>query len=130
MARTKYIEQFCAYCNKVARMMLVGEMHNAQDKVWYRCCRCHHMSLLNSKSLEQENTSEPLDMKTVTLYNPQLSFKVGEAIFHGDLNDIGKVINKIRTSDGSRAIVVAFEKQGQRTLIENLKLNEEISQQV
>lgn len=88
------------------------------------------MTLLNVKTAEQENHSEPIDMKTVTLYNPQLSFKVGEAIFHGDLNDVGRVVNKIRTSDGSQAIIVAFEKQGQKTLIENLKLNGEIKAEV
>jgi hypothetical protein len=130
MARTKYSEHFCAYCNKVTRMVLVGEMQNAQEKIWYRCSRCHHMTLLNAKTSEQDDGLQPIDIKTVTLYNPQLSFKVGEAIFHGDLNDVGRVVNKVRTSDGSQAIVVAFEKQGQKTLIENVKLNGELASEV
>ena len=129
MARTKYSERFCAYCNKTTRMVLVGEMSNAQDKMWYRCPRCHHMSLLVMKNSDQPNPGDPIDMKTVTLYNPQLIFKIGEAIFHSDINDVGRVTSKVRMSNGNQAIVVAFEKQGNKTLIENIKTSEELSQQ-
>ena len=62
-----------------------------------------------------------LDASLATPYNPLQSFKVGEAIFHTEWNDVGKVVSKMKTSDGSQAIVVSFEKQGQRRLIENLK---------
>jgi len=87
------------------------------------------MKLQNVNNVEENAEPTPIDMKTVTLYNPHLSFKVGEAIFHGELNDVGRVVNKIRTSDGSQAIVVAFEKQGQKTLLENLRTNGEIIQE-
>ena len=33
---------------------------------------------------------------------------------------IGKVVSKQRTSGGDRAIVVAFEKMGERRLLENV----------
>jgi hypothetical protein len=121
MARTKYSEQFCGYCNKTTRMEMVGEMQGAQQKVWYRCIRCHHMSLIDIKAQLSNQQFGKLDAGSATPYTPQLSFQVGEAIFHSEWNDVGKVVSKIKTSDGSQAIIVAFEKQGQRTLIENVK---------
>ena len=118
MARTKYSEHFCAYCNKDIRMVLVGSMEGHQEKIWYRCTRCHHMSLLDNSQL---STNGKLDPSTATLYKPCQCFKIGEQIFHNELNDVGKVLSKMKTSDGGQAIVVAFSKLGQRRLIENLK---------
>lgn len=121
MARTKYSIQFCGYCNKDARMEIVGEMQGVQDKIWFRCTRCHHMSLMNPKTPGSEQQLKKIDAGLATRYTPQQSFKIGEAIFHSEWNDVGTVMSKVKTSDGSQAIIVTFEKQGQRTLIENLK---------
>ena len=120
MARTKYSERFCGYCNKDTKMEMVGERQEAQEKVWFRCTRCHHMNLIDVKIQENAENSK-LCAETATRYTPQQSFKVGEAIFHSEWNDVGKVLGKVKTSDGSQAIVVSFEKQGERRLIENLK---------
>ena len=99
-------------------MEMVGEM---QEKVWFRCSRCHHSTLVNMKSLEGDQKDGKLDAITARRYSPEQIFNIGEAIFHSEWNDVGRVINKIKTSDGNQAIIVSFEKQGQRRLIENLK---------
>ena len=121
MARTKYSERFCGYCNKQSRMELIGEMTNATEKIWYKCTRCHHMTLVDMKQDELNRSNGKADANSAALYNPQQSFTVGQSIFHSEWDDVGKVVSKTRTSDGSQAIVVSFEKIGQRTLIENLK---------
>lgn len=121
MARTKYSVRFCGYCNKDSRMELVGEMQGAAQKVWFRCTRCHHMSLIDLSIELQKHEVVKLDASNATPYTPQQSFHIGESIFHTGWNDVGRVISKVKTSDGSQAIVVSFEKQGQRTLIENIK---------
>ena len=118
MARSKYSERYCGHCNKSTRMELVGEMASAQDKVWYRCARCHHMSLMIN---DLKLNGVAVDLATATPYNPERIFNIGDSIFHSEWNDFGKVMSKTRTSSGSHAIVVSFEKQGQRTLVENLK---------
>ena len=123
MARSKYTAQFCSYCNKSTRMEIVGEMQGAQEKIWYKCTRCHHMTLIDLK-LSAGQQSSKLERTSATVYSPQLTFKVGESIFHNEWNDLGRVMSKTHTSDGSEAILVMFEKQGQRRLIENLKLEE------
>jgi len=121
MSRTKYSERLCGYCNKVTRMETLGGMQNSTDKVWFRCTRCHHSSLFDLKAEGESLENLKADATTATPYKPGMIFHVGEAIFHSEWNDIGKVLSKVKTSDGSNAIVVSFEKQGQRTLIENLK---------
>jgi hypothetical protein len=88
-----------------------------QEKVWLKCTRCHHMSLI-SMVADSKNDSA-VDTAKATSYEPQKSFTVGESIFHTEWNDFGKVLGKTKTSNGNNAIVVVFEKQGQRTLIEN-----------
>jgi hypothetical protein len=100
-------------------MELVGGMEGVEGRVWYRCTRCHHSSLI--AVIEPQNGNGKLDATKATLYDPWHSFKIGEAIFHSEWNDVGKVLSKTRTSNGSQSILVAFEKQGQRRLIENLK---------
>ncbi|MBI1806081.1 MAG: hypothetical protein HYR76_03390 [Ignavibacteria bacterium] len=121
MARTKYSEQFCGYCNKPTRMEFVGEMDGVPGKVWFRCTRCHHNSLIALIAQSANQANIKLDASSATPYNPLQTFKIGESIFHSEWNDVGKVISKMKTSDGSQSILVSFEKQGQRRLIENLK---------
>jgi hypothetical protein len=53
-------------------------------------------------------------------YDPHSTYKVGEAIFHSGWDDVGKVTAKEKTSGGASAIVVSFEKLGQRRLLENV----------
>ena len=121
MARTKYSEKFCGYCNKATRMEFVGEMEGRQDKVWFRCTRCHHTSLMEMTASSQNAELAKIDASTATPYNPLSTFKIGEAIFHSEWNDVGTVLSKTKLSDGSGSILVSFEKAGQRRLIENLK---------
>jgi hypothetical protein len=122
MARTKYSERFCSYCNKGTRMELVGGMEGISGKMWFRCTRCHHTSLIDITSdIPASHAHDKLEVDKATPYTPWQSFHVGEAIFHSEWNDVGKVMSKMKLSDGSQSILVSFEKQGQRRLIENLK---------
>lgn len=121
MARTKYSERFCSYCGKETKMELVGGMEGVQNKIWFRCTRCHHTSLITVEIPGLGSGNGKIDPTTATPYTPWQSFKIGEAIFHTEWNDVGKVLSKTRLSNGSQSILVNFEKQGQRRLIENLK---------
>jgi CxxC motif-containing protein (DUF1111 family) len=124
MARTKYSMHFCVYCNKDTRMEMMNEAHGSADKIWLRCSRCHHMSMMESPAKTEADAKGKAEAGTATPYNPQESFEVGQSIFHAGWNDTGRVVSKTKTSDGCQAIVVSFEKQGQRRLIENLKAEE------
>jgi hypothetical protein len=103
-------------------MEMLGEMQGVQGKTWLRCSRCHHMSLVLNDVQAQQDQGK-LDPTTATVYRPDLKFNVGDAIFHSEWNDVGKVLSKMRTSNGSESILVAFEREGERRLIANLKLD-------
>ena len=98
----------------------MNEAHGSADKLWLRCSRCHHMSMMETPG-KAAGAKGKVDANTATPYNPQESFEIGQSIFHAEWNDVGRVVSKMKTSDGAHAIVVSFEKQGQRRLIENLK---------
>ncbi len=122
MARTKSLMHHCSYCDKQTKMELVGMVEGTTNKVWYHCPKCRHAMLLNLDDLqkEAEQRAIPLDPQSCITYSPARLYTIGDAIFHSELNDVGKVTRKVRTSDGGQAIIVTFEKIGERRLIENL----------
>jgi hypothetical protein len=67
-----------------------------------------------------EDSKKKLERADAADYAPDKTYRVGEAIFHSDWDDIGKIISKERTSGGGSAIVVSFEKLGERRLLENV----------
>jgi hypothetical protein len=122
MSKLKATEQHCSYCAKTTKMTFIGEMAGESNKYWYRCSRCHHLSLLNIVAKKAEASADEKGLATV-IYNPETTYSIGERIFHNELNDAGKITKKIKTSDGSSAIMVNFEKLGERKLLENYKQN-------
>lgn len=112
-------------------MILVGEMPSEVEgestgKVWYRCGKCRQVFLLDLVAIgkQQELEARKIDLKDCTEYIPTKTYQLGEAIFHSEWSDVGKVKAKERTSSGGQAIVVAFEKLGERRLVENLRVEE------
>lgn len=125
MAKGKYIVHHCAHCDRDARMEQVGSTEQQADRSWYRCTRCRHVSLLNLEEVrrEQEAAKKKLDRADAAAYAPDKTYRVGEAIFHSDWDDVGKIISKEKTSGGGCAIVVSFERLGERRLLENVILS-------
>ena len=122
MARGKSISHYCAHCERVAKMEVVGAVEAQPDKTWYRCTRCRHAVLLDLSELKknEEASKKKPERADCSEYKPQETYKVGQAIFHTEWDDVGKVISKERTSGGASAIVVSFERLGERKLLENL----------
>ena len=122
MAKGKYILHHCAHCDRMHRMELIGSTEQQPDRSWYRCTRCRHVSLINVEEAapEEEVAKKKLDRADAADYAPDKTYRVGEAIFHSDWDDIGKIISKERTSGGGSAIVVSFEKLGERRLLESV----------
>lgn len=112
-------------------MELVGEMPSEEEgtpsrKVWYRCTKCRQAFLfdLDAMAKEREEALRKVEPKDCTEYSPTKTYSVGEAIFHSEWSDVGKVMAKEKTSSGGQAILVSFEKFGERRLIENLRAEE------
>ncbi len=130
MAKGKNILSHCAHCERVTKMEMIGAVENQPEKTWYRCTRCRHATLVDLEALKQsqQDAKKKLDKAQCLEYKPENTYSVGEAIFHSEWDDIGKVISKVRTSGGGRAIVVSFEKLGERRLMESVVHNGEDNQ--
>jgi len=121
MAKGKSILHHCAHCERTTKMEVIGPVENQPEKTWYRCTRCRHATLVDVAVMRQrqEESARKPEREQCQDYRPENSYTVGEAIFHNEWG-IGKVVSKERTSGGDRAIVVAFDKLGERKLLENV----------
>ncbi len=127
MARTKFMMHDCAYCHKQTKMERIGEMpsaanENDQLKIWYRCTRCKHSALITMASQLKDKGEVPakIDRSTCVEYSKNKEFSIGQAIYHSDWDDVGTVLKKDKMSNGIHSILVSFEKNGERKLIENV----------
>jgi DNA-directed RNA polymerase subunit RPC12/RpoP len=129
MAKTKYMTYDCAYCRKTTKMELVGEVQAEEGqepavKAWYRCTRCKHTALIDkpmSALMKKGEAAKKIDRTACLTYSREQVYKVGQAIYHTEWDDVGKVTAKQKTSDGTQSITVSFEKLGERRLIENMQ---------
>lgn len=127
MARTKFMMHDCAYCHKQTKMERIGEMPSATEgveslKFWYRCTRCKHSALITvaPQSKGKGDSAPKIDRSTCTEYSKDKEFSVGQAIYYSDWDDVGTVLKKDKMSNGVHSILVSFEKNGERKLIENI----------
>jgi hypothetical protein len=137
LARARNILLFCSYCNKETKMARVGEMTAEENgtgessgtvRVWYRCSRCHHNALVDETNLyasKEADEGKSLSKDQCMSYSPDKSYSIGDAIYHTEWDDIGLVRNREKSSDGSYAILVEFQRLGQRKLIDSLRSPEE-----
>jgi hypothetical protein len=121
MAKGKSILLHCAHCERTTKMEIIGPVEAQPEKMWYRCTRCRHATLVDLTALKQrlEESIRKPERADCLEYRPENSYNIGEAIFHTEWG-IGKVVSKQRTSGGDRAIVVSFEKLGERRLLESV----------
>jgi hypothetical protein len=122
MAKGKYILHHCGHCDRLSKMEVIGSAENQPERTWYRCTRCRHASLLNLEDLKrvQDDAKKKVIKEECSEYNPENTYSVGQSIFHSEWDDMGKIVSKERTSRGQSSIVVAFEKLGERRLLENV----------
>jgi hypothetical protein len=103
-------------------MEVIGPVEENPGKIWYRCTRCRHASLLDMAEWKktQEEAKKKVEKSECMEYNPEQTYTVGQAIFHSGFDDMGRIVSKETTSDGAHAIVVSFEKVGERRLLESV----------
>lgn len=124
MARIKNIEAFCNFCGSVTKMELAGEVTSGGEESnrWAKCKKCKQTMMINlEEALNLKKPSlEGIENSEVTEYTPQKTYSIGEAIYHKNWDDFGKVIAKEVLSNGRSSIAVEFQKSGSKKLIETL----------
>ncbi|HOD42189.1 MAG TPA: hypothetical protein PKL57_16635 [Candidatus Wallbacteria bacterium] len=59
-------------------------------------------------------------------YSCHKSYEIGDMIYHKTWNDRGRVVKIIRTAGGHKAVVIEFDKNGQKTLLSEIKEADEL----
>jgi len=126
--RAKYITLYSPFLMKETKHELIGEPIETEDgrHQWARCTRSRHSQLVNLDAIEAENDKSKavvhISREDARKYSPKEEYQIGDIIFHSIWDDVGIVRAKEVTSTGGRAIVVQFEKQNEKRLIENISL--------
>ncbi len=124
--QAKYItlSNVCEICSKPTKFELVGEVSGQEEgKRWARCSKCHHTMMINMMVIEGERRATKeinVSAEDCIPYSPKNVYTIGDAIYHKTWDDVGTVVSKELTSNGGQAIVVAFNKVGEKRLVENL----------
>lgn len=126
MARVKNVEAFCTVCNTMRKMELAGEYssNEQETKRWAKCKKCKQTMVIDLASdvKESKPSLDGIENGDCTVYSPKKSFNIGEAIYHQNWNDFGKVVSKEILSNGQSSISVQFQKSGHKKLVESLLL--------
>lgn len=124
--QSKYVtlSNICETCVTPTKFELVGEPTGQEDgKRWARCSKCHHTMMIDMLVIEGDRKAAKevnVAVEDCVPYSPKSVYTIGDAIYHKAWDDVGTVVSKELTSNGSQAIVVAFSKLGEKKLIENI----------
>jgi hypothetical protein len=111
---------------KETKHELIGEPIETDKgrQQWARCTRSRHSQLVNLDAIESEVDKSRavvhISREDARKYSPREEYKVGDVIFHQVWDDVGIVRAKEVTSNGGNSILVQFEKNNEKRLIENL----------
>lgn len=126
--RAKYINLYSPFLEKETKHELIGEPIESEKgrHQWARCTRSRHSQLINLDVIEaeQDNKSKAvveLSRDNEKKYNPTEEYNTGDVIYHTQWDDVGVVRAKSTLANGGKAIIVQFEKSGEKRLIENLQ---------
>ncbi len=128
MAKVKNVEAFCNVCGATTKMELAGEANSgsgdfSENKRWAKCKKCKQMIIIDLNEIAEikaQKSASGIKTEDSKEYSPKSTFEVGESIYHKNWDDYGKVIGKETTSNGQNTILVEFQKNGQKKLLEAL----------
>ncbi len=124
--KNKYITLYSPFLMQETKHELIGEPIEGEEgrQQWARCTKSHHSQLVNLDTLAAESAKEEvvveMNKEDSVEYNPKDEYKIGDILFHETWDDLGLVKGKEITSSGGHAIVVEFEKNKVKRLVELL----------
>ncbi|MCX8051153.1 MAG: hypothetical protein N3B17_04580 [Chlorobi bacterium] len=123
----KYITIYSPFLMKETRHELIGEvMETEQGRMqWARCTVSRHAQLVNLDALEHEQLRTTgnikIERENSKVYDPASEYAVGDVIYHKAWDDYGLVRSKEVATNGMSLLVVLFEKNKEKRLVENIK---------
>ncbi|NIR47216.1 hypothetical protein GWO43_01855 [candidate division KSB1 bacterium] len=128
--RRKYFNGRCPKCNRPRKLTLIGEDEDV-GVVWLRCNKCletHSYAVerlrktgrvLTKSELKKRNEA----MSEVAEYTPDKTYWIGQKIHHPDFDEVGEIVKKEETSGKNQMIIVEFENQGTKKLVEGFNVS-------
>jgi len=123
--KAKYVSLYSNFLMKETKHELIGEpvITESGKQQWVKCTRSHHKQLINLDSLnktpDKSRSVINYSKEEARKYSPKENYEIGEVIFHKVWDDVGIVQKKQTTSSGGNSIIVQFEKNLEKELIEN-----------
>ncbi len=123
--KNKYITLYSPFLMQETKHELIGEPLETENgkHQWARCTKSHHSQLVNLDALESKESDETkvsISREDAVKYDPKKEYNIGDVVFHETWDDVGLVKGKEITSGGGFAIVVDFEKNKMKRLIERI----------
>ncbi|MCO6465928.1 MAG: hypothetical protein J5I53_04850 [Bradyrhizobiaceae bacterium] len=125
--KAKYITLYSPFLMKETKHELIGEPVETENgrQQWARCNVSHHSQLINLDALQE---SAEKAMKEIKLaredskeYSPKAEYQIGDVIYHKTWDDVGIVQAKEVMSNGRASLLVHFEKNKDKRLVENFR---------
>jgi hypothetical protein len=118
--------KYCPVCKEEVAMSLIRKTDAEDDLYWLRCPDCDSKFALTSQQYFRSKRPKISAIKKTKAksYCMDATYAVGETIYHGNLNDIGIIVDKAAAplSSCSGAIIVSFLKAGRKKLVEGYAL--------
>jgi len=125
--KAKYIVLYSPFLMRDTKHELIGEPleSEAGRQQWARCSVSHHSQLVNldalAASAEKKVTEIKLAREDSKEYSPKSEYKVGDVIYHKTWDDVGIVRAKEVMSNGRASLLVHFEKNKEKRLVDYFK---------
>ena len=124
MAKSKFDLIFCDYCGKEKKMAILSKVEEEENRFWHRCTGCKHSFIIDRAKLKKTIAKSEITKEICVDYSPEKTFNVGTHIYHQNLDDLGTITAKDKTTAGGCVIVVNFQKSGVKRLIESYHSDE------
>lgn len=128
LRKRKNFTGYCPKCNEVKKLTFVGE--NKELAIyWLRCNTCaetHYYPIKRIQKTGRVLTPDDLKSRTdpmsnVVEYSLDKTYWIGQRIHHSVFNDIGKIVKKRQTAGRHQVIIVRFDHNGTKELVEGFE---------
>ena len=121
--RGQLVTTYCKNCKSDQEMKPQRDGFEGKI-VWLKCKSCSDMLFIKREVYDELlSGAQPLKIdgeENYIDYEPHKNFQIGQLVYHRVWDDKGEVLKKEVTSSGRNSILVAFNRLGEKTLIENL----------
>jgi hypothetical protein len=123
--KAKYVVLYSPFLMRETKHELIGEPMETDNgrQQWAKCSVSHHSQLINLDTLQAASAKPEVSINREDAidYSPKSEYKVGDTIYHRTWDDVGVVRAKEIMSNGHASLVVLFEKNKEKRLVENIK---------